>query len=162
MNIYKYTSAVAICMFLVSTAAWAQASLVEDQNPNYMTSQQKYMAMSDSITAWHGTTIQQTYKAIDFLADRREAKLQRQAFQRNLRLERARRRNYWYYGNNYYSPGLRGGFYNRNNNGYYNGYYNNNYAPYYPSYGGNRGFNNTFGSLGTFSIGLALGSYLFR
>src|SRR4051812_48181998 len=74
---------------LIATWSMSQTT-VEDQNPNYMISQAKYTAMADSINSWHSTTPQETYKAIDWLADRREARDQRRAFRRELRLERAR------------------------------------------------------------------------
>ena len=106
-------------------------SLVEDQNPNYMISQAKYEGMADSLNALHGTTPQETYKAIDWMADRQEAREQRRAFRRQLRLERAKYG--WYYYNDYnnYYPG-------------YSGNYNNYYHPYhnYRSY-----WNNNYWSL---------------
>ena len=112
-------------------ATWGMSqSLVEDQNPNYMISQAKYEGMADSLNALHGTTPQETYKAIDWMADRQEAREQRRAFRRQLRLERAKYG--WYYYNDY--------------NGYYPGYsgnYNNYYHPYhnYRSYWNNNYWN---------------------
>ena len=104
----------------------AQTSLAPDQNPNYMVSQARYMKMADSINSWHSTTPQETYKAIDYLEDKREARANRKAWRRELRMERARNGG-WYnngYNNDYYYP------YNNYNNGYYNynryrGYRNN-------------------------------------
>lgn len=90
---------------------YSQEPLAPNQNPNYAVSRAKYMQMSDSITAWQGTTSQDTYKAIDWMADRQEAKENRREFRRQLRLERARWTNYGYndyyrgnYFNNYYYP----------------------------------------------------------
>ena len=83
-----------LCFSLTSLA---QTALAEDQNPNYLVSQNKYMKLADSITAWHSTTVQETYKAIDYIQDKREARTQREAFRRELRLERARNA-YRYYG----------------------------------------------------------------
>ena len=40
-------------------------TLLPDQNPNYQKSRDKYMAESVALTKTEGTTIQQTYKAID-------------------------------------------------------------------------------------------------
>src|SRR5262245_22973781 len=94
-----------------STREFSQPPLEPNQNPNYMVSQVKYEAMADSINAWHGTTPQETYKAIDWMADRKEARDQRRAFRRELRLTRARYG--WYY----------------NDYRYYNGY-----SSYYPGY----------------------------
>lgn len=100
-----------VVSFLTSTA---QDNSLAQQNPSYMASQARYMKMADSINSWHGTTIQDTYKAIDYLEDKRELRANRKAWRRELRMERARNSG-WY------------------NNGYYNnGYYNN----YYPAYNG--------------------------
>ncbi|WP_315818959.1 hypothetical protein [Paraflavitalea speifideaquila] len=71
-----------------------------------MVSQARYMQMADSINSWHGTTVQDTYKAIDYLEDKRELRANRKAWRRELRMERAR------------------------NSGWYNGYYNNYSYPY--------------------------------
>jgi hypothetical protein len=92
-------------------ATWGMSqTLVEDQNPNYMISQAKYAQMADSLNSLHGTTPQETYKAIDWLADRREAREQRRAFRRELRMERAR--NGWYYNDySYYYPSYSGNYY---------------------------------------------------
>lgn len=83
----------------VITTAAAQTGLAPDQNPNYQASRDKYMQVADSINAWHSTTAQQTYKAIDYLADKQAAKDQRRAFRQELRLERARHHRYYSYGN---------------------------------------------------------------
>ena len=112
-----YNLALLPLAMLVTTMTMSQTMLADDQNPNYMVSQAKYTQMADSINAWHGTTPQETYKAIDFLADKREAREQRRAFRRELRLERAR-------------------------NGYY---YNDYYGYYYPSYGYNYNFRPYYG-----------------
>jgi hypothetical protein len=115
-----YNLALLPLALLITSISMSQTGLAEDQNPNYMFSQAKYTKMADSINSWHGTTPQETYKAIDYLADKREMRASRQAFRRQLRLERAR---YGYYNNDYdyYSPG----YYGYNNYGY------NNYRPYY-------------------------------
>ncbi len=71
-------------------ATWGMSqSLAPDQNPDYMVSQAKYMGMADSLNALHGTTPQETYKAIDWMADRQARRDERRAFRRQLRLERA-------------------------------------------------------------------------
>lgn len=104
-------------------ATWGMSqSLAPDQNPDYMVSQARYMGMADSLNVTHGETIQDTYKAIDWMADRQQRREDRRAFRRQLRLERAR---YGYYYNDY-------------------GYgYNYNYPSYsyYPSYSGNYWYN---------------------
>jgi len=109
---------------LIAVGGMSQ-SLVEDQNPDYMISQVKYLGMADSLNALHGTTPQETYKAIDWMAERQERRDARRAFRRELRLTRAQ---YGYYYNGY---------------GYNNGYYNNyNYpSSYYPAYSGNYYYN---------------------
>ncbi|NCT75923.1 MAG: hypothetical protein GXC78_15395 [Chitinophagaceae bacterium] len=76
----------------------AQTELAANQNPNYEVSRSKYMKLADSINTWHSTTAQETYKAIDYMADRKEARDERRAFRRQLRLER----NTWY--GDYYYP----------------------------------------------------------
>ena len=105
-------------------ATWGMSqSLAPDQNPDYMVSQAKYVSMADSLTSTHGETIQETYKAIDWMADRQQRRDDRRAFRRQLRLERAR---YGWYYNDY--------------NSYYNSYYPT--YSYYPRYSGNYWYNN--------------------
>lgn len=98
-----------LCYFLFSAvvtllhlACFAQLDLAPNQNPNYAVSRSKYMKMADSLNEWHSTTQQQNYKAIDWLADRREARADRREFRQQLRLERARNMGYPYYYSNYH------------------------------------------------------------
>lgn len=77
--------------------------LAEDQNPNYASSRDKYMKLADSVNAGQSTTAQQTYKAIDYMVDRQEARDARKQFRRDLRMERARD-NYLYNGMSYRYP----------------------------------------------------------
>ena len=106
-------------------ATWGMSqSLAPDQNPDYMVSQARYMGMADSLNVTHGETIQDTYKAIDWMADRQQRREDRRAFRRQLRLERAR--NGYYY----------------NDYGYYNSGYYSGYSSYYPGYSGNYWYNN--------------------
>ena len=86
----------------LTLVATAQTELAPDQNPNYAVSRSKYMQVADSLNDWHSTTQQETYKAIDWLADRREARADRREFRQRLRLERARYTGYRYYDRNYY------------------------------------------------------------
>ncbi|MBO9636036.1 MAG: hypothetical protein J7578_23235 [Chitinophagaceae bacterium] len=102
--------------FIVLAVTAEAQNLAPDQNPRYMESQQRYMRMADSINAWHSTTPQETYKAIDYLQDKRDARAARKAFRRELRMERARWNNDFYYGY--------GGYYN------YNNYYPHSYYGY--------------------------------
>ena len=112
-------STIIACGGLV-TAVNAQTELVANQNPNYAVSRDKYMKMSDSLTRWHSTTLQNTYEAIDWFADKEKAKAERREFRQSLRLERARWSGYDY----------------RYNSGYYNNRYNNYYSQ--PNYYSNR------------------------
>ena len=76
-----------------------------NQNPNYKESQQKYMASAEQYTSLQGTTVQETYKAIDRLEEKRELKAQRRAlraqrpiWRQERRLERIKNRPNFYYG----------------------------------------------------------------
>lgn len=89
----------------------AQTELAANQNPNYEVSRSKYMKLADSINTWHSTTPQETYKAIDYMADRQEARNERRAFRRQLRLDR----NNWY-GDYYYPTYNNGWLYPQYNN----------------------------------------------
>ena len=102
-------------MLSFSLIVSAQNDLAPDQNPNYAISRDKYMRLSDSVNRWHSTTLQNTYHAIDWVADRAKAREDRRDFRQQLRLERARWNGYDY-----------------RSDGYYNSYYNNNnyYSPY--------------------------------
>ena len=104
-----YNLALLPLAMMIATFGMSQTTQADDQNPNYMVSQAKYTSMADSINQWHSSTPQETYKAIDYLADRQEAREQRRAFRRELRLERAR-------------------------NGYYYNDYGYDYSPYYNNY----------------------------
>lgn len=53
------------------------SSLVPDQNPRYQESQAYYTTLKDSLTAWHGTTLQNTYKAYDWREVREARRKQR-------------------------------------------------------------------------------------
>lgn len=112
------TVIVCICSFV----ATAQTGLAPDQNPNYTISRAKYMQIADSLNEWHSTTQQENYKAIDWLADRREVRADRREFRRQLRMERARWTDYGYYNDGYYLPDNY--YYHRNNNNYYYRYNN--------------------------------------
>ncbi|RYY25984.1 MAG: hypothetical protein EOO04_11145 [Chitinophagaceae bacterium] len=102
-----------------SDTAMAQEALVFNQNPRFAQSRDRYIYLADSLNSWHSTTFQETYKAIDYLADKREARERRREFHRQLRLERARNGYGWY---NDYS------YYPANGYGYYNNYrYNSSY-----------------------------------
>jgi len=99
-------TAMAVCFS--GYIAHAQTGLAPDQNPSYAISRAKYMQIADSLNEWHSTTQQNIYKAIDWLADRKEARADRREFRRQLRMERAR----WDYDYN-------DGYYHRNYNNRY-------------------------------------------
>jgi hypothetical protein len=108
-------------------ATWGMSqSLAPDQNPDYMVSQSRYMGMADSLTSTHGETIQETYKAIDWMADRQQRRDDRRAFRRQLRLERAR---YGWSYNDYSNYNPTYSYYPR-----YSGNYWYNYQPYHNYY----------------------------
>ncbi len=69
---------------------WGQQTEPSDQNPNYRRSLEKYQTIKDSLLQNMGETIQDTYKAIDPIQDKIDAREARRAFRRDLRLERAR------------------------------------------------------------------------
>jgi hypothetical protein len=115
-NLLKLMTIVTVCFS--GYIASAQTGLVPDQNPNYAVSRVKYMQIADSLNEWHSTTQHNIYKAIDWLADRKEARADRREFRRQLRMERARW-DYDYYNDGYYS----GNYYHRNFNDRYR--YNN-------------------------------------
>jgi hypothetical protein len=110
-----------LSLLLSSVMANAQTELAPDQNPNYAVSRDKYMQMADSLNQWHSTTLQNTYQAIDFMADKERARNERTKPRQQLRLERARWNNYNYRNDGYFnSP-----YDYRNNNSYYSPYGNN-------------------------------------
>lgn len=74
-----------------SSMATAQTDLAPDQNPRHGESLSKYTRIADSLNALHGTTIQNTYKAYDFMEARAERRDERRNFRRQLRLLRASR-----------------------------------------------------------------------
>jgi hypothetical protein len=73
---------------LASLPGLAQMELAPNQNPNYAESRARYMSLADSLLAAQGTTIQDTYKAIDWMVDRAEARALRRDFRRQIRLIR--------------------------------------------------------------------------
>ncbi|RYY61200.1 MAG: hypothetical protein EOO05_07235 [Chitinophagaceae bacterium] len=110
-------SLVLLLLFAVTSTVSAQETLAPDQNPAYAVSRARYMNMADSINEWHGITIDNTYKAIDWMEARKEARAERRAYRRQLNLQRVN----WDYG-------------------YYDSYRYGNYYPAYPNYYG--GFRN--------------------
>jgi hypothetical protein len=107
-------------LLVAATGASAQTGLAADQNPNYMVSRDKYMQLADSVNAYHSTTVQDTYNAIEWIEDRREAREQRREFRRQIRMERARYGGYYY--DDYYTPYYYNNYNSWNNNYRYNRY----------------------------------------
>lgn len=114
----KKTLLIATSMMLMLAVAATAQTTDPDQNPDYMVSQARYVRMADSINSWHSTTPQETYKAIDYLEDKREMRANRKIWRRELRMERARNSGWYYNGNGYNN-----GYYPYNNYNYNNGYY---------------------------------------
>lgn len=113
-------------LVIATLTGTAQDNALAQQNPSYMVSQARYMKMADSINSWHGTTVQDTYKAIDFLEDKRELRANRRAWRHELRMERARNSG-WYndgYNNGYYYPSYNNGYYYNRPWGYRNNWNN--------------------------------------
>lgn len=104
----------------ISSVAYAQ-ELQANQNASYKISQDHYLKLADSILKFEGTTVQNTYKAIDYMQDKLDRKAARRAFRQQLRLERARN-PYWSiynFSNDWSNP-----YYNNWNSFYpYNSYY---------------------------------------
>ncbi len=96
-----------------------KAQEVPNQNVNYKISQDHYTRLADSLLKFQGTTIQNTYKAIDYMQAKQDRKEARKNLRQQLRLERARNPYYWnnwggnsnwnspYYNNwNSFTPGM--------------------------------------------------------
>lgn len=116
-------------MFTLATAALFAQPEVPNQNPNFRISRTRYMAAKDSLLSTQGTTLQNTYKAYDWMQLRQDRKDIRFQNRQQRRLNRSIYGGYNYYNNgvvpyNYY-PG------NYNNRFYGNGFYGNNYRNRY-------------------------------
>lgn len=108
MKSFLLTASIVLAAVFTSTAQ----TVAPDQNPSFMVSQARYMNMADSVNSWHGTTLQETYKAIDYYEDKLALRASRKAWKRELRMERARSGNY-VYDNGYYPYGY--GYYPSSN-----------------------------------------------
>lgn len=124
------TASLVVVIALTGTAQ--NSENLQEQNPSFMVSQARYMKMADSINSWHGTTLQETYKAIDYLEDKREQRANRRAWRHEIRMERARNSG-WY-------------------NGYYNDYY---YYPYNSFYNRSWGYNRRWSNYAWSTLPLA-------
>ncbi|MBX9734133.1 MAG: hypothetical protein K2X37_08715 [Chitinophagaceae bacterium] len=95
------------------------SSLLPDQNPNYLASQEKYTKIKDSLLFYSNTTIQDTYKAYDWY----QARIERRNNRRVARWDRNRWNDPWAY-----NRPLNWGYYNNGfgiNNGWNNWGWNN-------------------------------------
>lgn len=119
-----------------------------DQNPNYQTSQEKYMEKSDELTETQSTTIQETYEAFDWTehkAKQKQDRKDRRFEKQKMRYQYNRRCRPYRYNNNFYGNGYNNnGFYNNGYN-YYNNGFNNNYNGY--NYGPNYNSPNFYNSI---------------
>ena len=96
----KYLFYTAILLVLPAMT-YCQQTIVfaSDQNLHYKESQDRYMKVADSLTTFHSTTLQQTYKAYDW----REAKHARKQQNREWRHQEILNRPYtnYYYWSDY-------------------------------------------------------------
>lgn len=114
--------------------------LVNDQNPNFSTSLNKYILVEDSLQSYMNTTVQQTYKAFDWYEAKQERRQNRINTRQQIRINRSM--------NNF-------GFNNGWNNDFNNGWNNNRW---------NNGFNNNRWNNNRFipnSIGFRTGNWCF-
>lgn len=145
MKVFFHISAF-VFLFMLQVQAQTTAStstLLPDQNPNYEKSRDKYMAKSDDLTSKEGTTVQQTYKAIDDMQIKQERKdlaAQRRHERRMARIQSRGNRQI-------YNPY------------YYNGY-NNPYGYYHPYYYYNNIYGNVNSIANTALLGIAIWSLL--
>lgn len=133
--------------FTVVLSAQEKQNLADDQNPNYKLAMEKYVANLQEYTSLQGTTVQETYKAIDPLEEKRELKAlrrqyraQRPYWRHQRRLEQAKNTRYIYDNNNW------------GNNWGYNNFP---YAPFGRRYGRFSRFNRFDRGLGWFGLGLS-------
>lgn len=103
----------------------ANTTLLPDQNPNYLLSQEKYTKFRDSLLVSSNTTIQDTYKAYDWYQAREERRMNR----RQARWDRNRFGNGW-------NVGWNNGF----NNGWNNWGWNNGWNSWNNNWGWNGGW----------------------
>lgn len=101
MNKYLPGSIIVLACVFASHKSSSQTTLVADQNPDFAISQARYMKIADSVNSWHSTTLHETYKAVDWLEDRKEARAERREFRRQMALQRQRWGGYYYPDYNY-------------------------------------------------------------
>lgn len=89
-----------LCLFTV--VLFAQKNNASDQNPNHEASYQKYLKDSNNYISKQGTTVQDTYVAIDPMEEKRirrkthkEHRAMRSLWRHQERLERAKNTRYY-------------------------------------------------------------------
>lgn len=116
----------AAILLVLPAMTYSQETIVFDQNPRYKESLDRYLKMVDSLTAWHGITIQNTYKAYDWREAREERRKQRRAWRHEERMNRGYYNDYSYPdyypygGGRYYTPNYSYPYYNHYANPYGN------------------------------------------
>lgn len=118
------------CLLCLTVTASVFAQTVPDQNPNFEASRTKYMAAKDSLLSTQSTTVQNTYKAYDWMQLRQERRDTRFQNRQQRRLNRSMYDGFYGY-DNPYPYGTYNFNYNRNYRNTYNPYrsYYNNYRP---------------------------------
>ena len=151
---FSYLSFILLFIFQIDLIA-ATNKLNNDQNPNYKRSMKRYMSISDSLISTQGTTIQNTYVAIDEYKEKIDKKIAKKKQRKEKKaIKKAKRKSSKYnrisyidYSSDYYySPyNYNSGLYYNNMftpytnhvyygiNPYYNKAHNNHYNYYYHS-----------------------------
>lgn len=97
--------------------------LVNDQNPNFSTSLNKYLLVEDSLQSYMNTTVQQTYKAYDWYQAKQERRQNRINTRQQIRINRSMN-NFGF--NNGWNNDFNNGWNNNQWNGFNNNRWNNN------------------------------------
>ncbi len=103
-------------------------NLAPDQNPSYLTSQNKYILVEDSLQNTMNTTVQQTYKAFDWYQFKQERKQNRINTRQQIRINRSMN-SFDFNNNGWDNSGFNNNRWNnnrRNNNNNWNNGFNNN------------------------------------
>jgi hypothetical protein len=126
----KTIGSIALGILLLTSVNCKAQTENPDQNPNYQTSEKKYIEQSEELTKTQSTTIQETYEAYDWTENKAKQKEDRKDMRFEKRKIRYQSRricrpgyyNGWYSGNGYYNNNFNNGYNNNFNNGYYNNY----------------------------------------
>lgn len=96
----KYLFFVLMHLFCLQLFGQQDIALSNNRNPNYLVSQNRYMALKDSLISTEDITVQNTYHAYDWY----KAKLERKEQRRQNRLDRRLANIYYNEYPVYYSP----------------------------------------------------------